>query len=245
MLTVTGQAFEAFNKQAIDHWINQKSNVSKMLLDENDIKKLTETVGITVEQAFASLTSMITNRVEVAVTKGFTDAFAKVIVQAKKFAKDSMDVFTELTKNMVKKFGDAWIKILEFTSSSLVAIERDSARAVGNLLRIQSAMRSAAIAPLTPAGSDIRQTDVRLTIGKSELENIFQATHHPEWYEKDFKFRVLEIIAALNSLAAALASSPRANPATTGSSRAAVAGTRNGIALGENRVVGRVSGAVQ
>jgi phage-related protein len=247
MLVATGKAFEAFNKQAIDHWIKQKSNVSMMVLTDDDVQKLTESVGKTVERAFTALTAMITSKVEDSVTKAFSSAFAKVIVQAKKFVKDSMDVFGDLGKQMVKRFGDAWIKILEFTSSAIDAIEKDSSRAISDLQKINLAMRaSASMQPLT-AGANVSQNDVKLTIGKSELENIFQATHHPDWYEKDFKFRVMEILMSLNNLAAALSSSSSRQPVNSGSSSRSAASKINSanIGLGDNRAIARLNGAVQ
>lgn len=244
MLIVTGKAFEDFNKQAIDHWTKQKQNVSMMEFNDDDIKKLTEAVGRTVDKAFAGLTDMITARVEDSVTKAFTNAFTKVIVQAKKFVKDSMDIFGDLTKQMVAKFGEAWAKILDFTFSAIQAIEKDSARAIANLQRIDMAMRGTVSAQSQIAGAGVKQ-DVKMTIGKTELENIFQATHHPEWYENDFKFRAMEIIQALNALATALLAAPR-NTQTTQvvpASRSAANSIRIGI--GTNRATVLANGSQQ
>jgi hypothetical protein len=246
MLVVTGKAFEDFNKQAIDHWTKQKQNVSMMEFNDDDIKKLTDGVGRTVDRAFGSLTDMISAKLEDSVTKAFIGAFAKVIVLAKKFVKDSMDVFGDLTKQMVNKFGDAWVKILEFTTAAIQAIEKDSARAIANLQRIDMAMRGTVAAQSQAAGANVKQ-DVKMTIGKTELDNIFQATHHPEWYEQDFKYRVMEILQALNGLAMALMVSKNTPAAANGApaSRILSNSIRNDIGVGSNRANGRINGSQQ
>jgi hypothetical protein len=246
MLTVTGKAFDDFNKQAIDHWTKQKANVSLMEFNDDDIKKLTDAVGRTVDHAFGSLTDMISAKLEDSVTKAFVGAFAKVIVLAKKFVKESMDVFGDLTRQMVTKFGDAWVKILEFTTAALQAIEKDAARAVANLQRIDMAMRGTASAQSQAAGANVKQ-DVKMTIGKTELDNIFQATHHPEWYESDFKYRVAEILQALNGLAMALMASKNSQVTVSGpsASRSVANSIRTDVGVGSNRANGRINGSQQ
>ncbi len=244
MLTVTGKAFEDFNKQAIDHWTKQKQNVSMMEFNEEDIKKLTETVGKTVDRAFTGLTDMITVKVEDAVTKAFTNAFTKVIQQAKKFVKDSMDIFGDLTKQMVTKFGEAWAKILDFTFSAIQAIEKDSARAIANLQRIDMAMRGTVSVQSQTAGAGVKQ-DVKMAIGKTELENIYQATHHPEWYEQDFKFRAMEILQALNALASALLAAPRNAPTTQTAPASRSAANSIRVGIGTNRATVLANGSQQ
>jgi len=244
MLTTTNKSFEEFNKSAVDHWMKQKQNISLMEFNDADIKKLTDTVGKTVERAFTSLTDMITKKVQEAVTKAFIDAFAKVIVEAKKFVKDSMSVFRDLTQQMIKQFGDAWQKILGFTTTALQAIEKDTERAVANLKRIELAMRGTLAAKAETAGADVKQ-DVKMDTTKSDLGNIFQATHHPEWYENDFKYKAMEIIAALNGLAAALSKVPTGGQTAGTASARAQGQIRAGTqapGIGDSRVKGSLGG---
>jgi hypothetical protein len=82
---------------------------------------------------------------------------------------------------------------------------------------------------------------------KTDLGNIFQATHHPEWYENDFKYKAMDIIAALNGLAAALARAPVGGQTGPAASRGAAARIRAESApgLGDNRAKGRLNGGIQ
>lgn len=244
MLVATGKAFDEFNKLAVEHWMKQRTNIALMAFDESDITKLTETIGRTVDRAFAALTAMIAAKVEDSVTKAFVSAFAKVLLQSKQFVKDSMTIFGDLASRMVKEFGGAWAKILDFATASITALEKDSGRAIANLRRIELAMRGTASAQVSAAGADVKQ-EVKLTVGKSELENIFQATHHPDWYEKDFKYRVMEILGALNSLAIALAATSKNTQTGAPASRNAASAIRNtaGVGIGSNRAVVRMNGA--
>jgi hypothetical protein len=243
MLVVTNKAFDEFNKQAVDHWTKQKQNVSLMEFNEQDIKKLTEAIGKTVDRTFLSLTDMIVDRVQAAVTKGFTTAFAKVLVDTKKFSKDSLEIFRDFTQQLVRKFGDAWAKVLDFTASAVSAIEKDVQRSLANLRRVDSAMRGAANVQVQTAGTEVKQ-DVKMTTGKTELDNIFQATHHPEWYESDFKYKAQEIVLALNSLIAELAQAPRGgNTSGPPASRSAASNIRIGI--GDNRAYGTLAGGIK
>jgi hypothetical protein len=207
MLVETGKAFDEFNTKAAWFWTAQKGNVTNMVLNEEDIKKLSETVGLTVDRALSALTQMISDKIDAAVTSGFTAAFVKVLADTKKFVKDMMAEFKDLAAQMVRQFGDTWMKIMDFTAKSIAALDADTSRALVNLKRIESSMRAALSAKSESAGAEVKQ-DVKMDIGKSELENIFQATHHPQWYENDFKYKVMEMIAALNGLTAAMGAKP-------------------------------------
>lgn len=218
MLVATNKAFEEFNKVAIDHWTNQKGNISMMAFSEDDLKKLGTTIGAQVDRIFSMLTKLIAEKVQAAIGEAFVKAFAKVINDAKEFTKDAMAVFRDLTQQMVKAFGQAWAKILEFTANAINAIEKDVARAVANLKRIEAAMRASSSAQASTAGADVKQ-DVKMDNTKTDLGNIFQATHHPEWYENDFKYKAMDIINALNALASAIAAAPRGGSIPSNSSR--------------------------
>jgi hypothetical protein len=124
--------------------------------------------------------------------------FDKAALGVEAFAMRASTALHAFAKDTEFTFVDMWMKVLGLTDEAVVAIRDDTLDALGDLSTLKSLLQTASAARAEVQAASV-VTAAPVLEGKFE-EEIFRATHWPQWYTNDYRNKVIQLIAAIQEL---------------------------------------------